>query len=209
MRFLLYSYRFQTWHIFLAGSSPPRWTPSSARLWQAPLCGLSGSPSWTRSKRSSLNRLSAPPPRPERWDSHRKMTEGGNGYCVYPRHLPQLYLWHFTGGGATSERGGLHLHSQTHDCWRADSGHCRHHSHLSSDRWPANQGVPQWLILSAWGEACSSIAPEQSLINWSVSYNNFNVCVSGGRVVEIWILLRKACPSVPWGKGPSLLVSLM
>lgn len=72
-----------------------------------------------------------------------------------------IFLWLVTGGDATSERGGLHLHSQTHDCWRSDPGHCRHHTHLSSDRWPANQGVPQWLVLSAWGEAGSPIAPEQ------------------------------------------------
>ncbi len=95
------------------------------------------------------------------------------------RHLPQLYLWRVTGGGVTGERGGLHLHSQTHDCRRAVSGHCRHHSHLSSDRRPANQGVPQWLVLSAWGEACSSVAPEQ-LINYLMTCNHLNVCVFQG-----------------------------
>lgn len=78
MRFLLKSYRFQIWHAFLAGSSPLLWTPSSVRHWQALLCDLSGLSSWTRSKRNSLNRLSAAPLRAEMWDIHRKMT-GGKG----------------------------------------------------------------------------------------------------------------------------------
>lgn len=63
-----------TFHWLPAGSNRPRSTPSSVRLWRALPCDLSDLPSWTRSKRNSLNHLSAAPLRPERWDIHRKMT---------------------------------------------------------------------------------------------------------------------------------------
>ena len=50
------------------------------------------------------------------------------------------------------------------------------------------------------------IAPEWSFINYSVACNHLDMCVSGCRVVEIWILLWKARPSVPRGMGPSWLM---
>lgn len=46
------------------------------------------------------------------------------------------------------------------------------------------------------------IPPEQFLTNHTLTSNHLQMFISGSRVVEIWVLLRKARPSVPWGKGP-------
>lgn len=64
-------------------------------------------------------------------------------------HLSGKNVW---AGGSGNEGGGLHLHPQAHHCRWAKPGGRRHHPHLPPDGRPAHQGVPQRLILSAWGE---------------------------------------------------------